>query len=103
MTGGDVPATQLSTLEGSPMVITAVFGRPFQGRFPLGLLSPGHSALQSDQGLRSDEASGFTPCTAYGRHFFIFNGSWGHGHGTLRMQPPVLRLQPHSGCRLNAP
>ena len=47
MTGGGVPATQLSTLEGSPTFITAVFGRPFQGRFPSGLLSPGHSASQS--------------------------------------------------------
>ena len=35
-----------STLEGSPTVITSVFGRPFQGRFPLVLLSPGHSASQ---------------------------------------------------------
>ncbi|WP_155810142.1 hypothetical protein [Segatella baroniae] len=47
MTGGGVPAAHPSTLEGSPTVITAVFGRPFQGRFPLGLLSPGHSASQS--------------------------------------------------------
>ena len=46
MTGGGVPAILLSTLEGSPTVITAVFGRPFQGRFPPGLLSPGHSASQ---------------------------------------------------------
>ena len=46
MTGGGVPAIHPSTLEGSPTVITAVFGRPFQGRFPLGLLSPGHSASQ---------------------------------------------------------
>ena len=46
MTGGGVPATHPSTLEGSPTIITAVFGRPFQGRFPLALLSPGHSALQ---------------------------------------------------------
>ena len=46
MTGGGVPAILLSTLEGSPTVITAVFGRPFQGRFPLDLLSPGHSASQ---------------------------------------------------------
>ena len=46
MTGGGVPAIHPSTLEGSPTFITAVFGRPFQGRFPLGLLSPGHSASQ---------------------------------------------------------
>ncbi|WP_155803971.1 hypothetical protein [Segatella baroniae] len=46
MTGGGVPAIHLSTLEGSPTIITAVFGRPFQGRFPSGLLSPGHSASQ---------------------------------------------------------
>ena len=46
MTGGGVPAIHPSTLEGSPTVITAVFGRPFQGRFTLGLLSPGHSASQ---------------------------------------------------------
>ena len=46
MTGGGVPAIHPSTLEGSPTVITAVFGRPFQGRFPPGLLSPGHSASQ---------------------------------------------------------
>ncbi|WP_155804001.1 hypothetical protein [Segatella baroniae] len=46
MTGGGVPATHPSTLEGSSTVITAAFGRPFQGRFPLGLLSPGHSASQ---------------------------------------------------------
>ncbi|WP_044122934.1 hypothetical protein [Segatella baroniae] len=46
MTGGGVPATHLSTLEGSPTIIAAVFGRPFQGRFPPGLLSPGHSASQ---------------------------------------------------------
>ena len=46
MTGGDVPAIHLSTLEGASTVITAVFGRPFQGQFPLGLLSPGHSASQ---------------------------------------------------------
>ena len=46
MTGGGVPAIHPSTLEGSPTIITAVFGRPFQGRFPLGLLSPGHSASQ---------------------------------------------------------
>ncbi|WP_155810191.1 hypothetical protein [Segatella baroniae] len=47
MTGGGVPATHPSTLEGSPTIITAVFGRPLQGRFPFGLLSPGHSASQS--------------------------------------------------------
>ncbi|WP_155803960.1 hypothetical protein [Segatella baroniae] len=46
MTGGGVSAIHPSTLEGSPTVITAVFGRPFQGRFPSGLLSPGHSASQ---------------------------------------------------------
>ena len=46
MTGGGVPAIHPSTLKGSPTIITAVFGRPFQGRFPLGLLSPGHSASQ---------------------------------------------------------
>ena len=46
MTGGGVPAAHPSTPEGSPTIITAVFGRPFQGRFPLGLLSPGHSASQ---------------------------------------------------------
>ena len=33
MTGGGVPAIHPSTLEGSPTIITAVFGRPFQGRF----------------------------------------------------------------------
>ena len=46
MTGGGVPAIHLSTLEGASTIITAVFGRPFQGRFTLGLLSPGHSASQ---------------------------------------------------------
>ncbi|WP_155803994.1 hypothetical protein [Segatella baroniae] len=46
MTGGSVPAIHQSTLEGSPTVITAVFGRPFQGRFSSDLLSPGHSASQ---------------------------------------------------------
>ncbi|WP_155803992.1 hypothetical protein [Segatella baroniae] len=46
VTGGGVPATHLSTLEGATTVITAVFGRPFQGRFPPGLLSPGHSTSQ---------------------------------------------------------
>ncbi|WP_155804009.1 hypothetical protein [Segatella baroniae] len=46
MTGGGVSATRLSTLEGSTTIITAVFGRPFQGRFPPDFLSPGHSALQ---------------------------------------------------------
>lgn len=46
MTGGGVPAIHPSTLEGSSTIITAVFGRPFQGRFPLCLLSPGHSASQ---------------------------------------------------------
>ena len=38
---------------------------------------------RDDQGLSSDEASGFTPCTAYGRHFLIINGSWGHVHGVF--------------------
>ncbi|WP_155803980.1 hypothetical protein [Segatella baroniae] len=46
MTGGGVPATLPSTLEGSPTIITTTFGRPFQGRFPPYLLSPGHSASQ---------------------------------------------------------
>ena len=46
MTGGGVPAIHPSTLEGSSTIITAAFGRPFQGRFPPGLLSPGHSASQ---------------------------------------------------------
>ena len=46
MTGGGVPAIHPSTLKGSPTIIMAVFGRPFQGRFPPGLLSPGHSASQ---------------------------------------------------------
>ena len=46
MTGGGVPAIHPSTLEGSPTIITTAFGRPFQGRFPPGLLSPGHSASQ---------------------------------------------------------
>ena len=46
MTGGGVPAIHPSTLEGSSTIIMAVFGRPFQGRFTPGLLSPGHSASQ---------------------------------------------------------
>ena len=46
MTGGGAPAIHPSTLEGLPTIIPAVFGRPFQGRFPPGLLSPGHSASQ---------------------------------------------------------
>ena len=46
MTGGGVPAIHPSTLEGSPTIITIAFGRPFQGRFVSGLLSPGHSASQ---------------------------------------------------------
>ena len=56
------------------------------------------------QGLSSDEASGFTSCTACDRHFLIPNRFKGHDHGALRMQspalciqPPVLRLQPHGG------
>ena len=36
----------VSTLEGGVHAIRAVFGRPLQGRFPLALLSPGHSASQ---------------------------------------------------------
>ncbi|WP_155803937.1 hypothetical protein [Segatella baroniae] len=43
---GRCAASHPSTLEGSSTIITAVFGRPFQGRFPPGLLSPGHSASQ---------------------------------------------------------
>ncbi|WP_155803993.1 hypothetical protein [Segatella baroniae] len=43
---GSEAAIHLSTLEGSPTIITTVCGRPFQGRFPSGLLSPGHSASQ---------------------------------------------------------
>ena len=46
MTGGGVPTIHPSTLKGAPTIITAVFGRPFQGRFPPDFLSPGHSALQ---------------------------------------------------------
>ncbi|WP_155804044.1 hypothetical protein [Segatella baroniae] len=44
---GGAPATHPTTLEGSPIIVTAVFGRPFQGRCLLSLLSPGHSASQS--------------------------------------------------------
>ncbi|WP_155810056.1 hypothetical protein [Segatella baroniae] len=43
---GSEAAIHPSTQEGSTTIITAVFGRPFQGRFPPGLLSPGHSASQ---------------------------------------------------------
>ncbi len=70
---GGMPATHPSTLKGSPTIITAVFGRPFQGRCPLGLLSPVTPLRRDDQGLLSDEASGFTPCAVCDRHFFMRN------------------------------
>ena len=53
---------------------------------------------RDDQGLLSDEASGFTSCVACDRHFLISNGSWGHNHAALHMQPPVLHTQPPIFC-----
>ena len=71
MTGGDVPTTHPPALEGSPTAITLSLGDPSRVDFhPVfyPLVTP---LRRDDQGLLSDEASGFTSCTVCDRHFLI--------------------------------
>ena len=73
MTGGDVPTTHPPALEGSPTAITLSLGDPSRVDFhPVfyPLVTP---LRRDDQGLSSDEASGFTSCAVCDRHFFIPN------------------------------
>ena len=73
MTGGDVPTTHPPALEGSPTAITLSLGDPSRVDFHP-VFYPLVTPLRRDgQGLSSDEASGFTSCTACDRHFFIPN------------------------------
>ena len=69
MTGGGVPATHLSTLEGSPTIITLPLGDPSRVDFhPIfyPLVTP---LRRDDQGLSNDEASSFTSNAACDRLF----------------------------------
>ena len=69
MTGGGVPAIHPPALEGSPTAITLSLGDPSRVDFhPVfyPLVTP---LRRDDQGLSSDEASGFTFCAACDRHF----------------------------------
>ena len=60
MTGGGVPATLPSTLEGSPTIITLSLGDPSKADFRLVFYLLVTPLCRDDQGLLSDEASGFT-------------------------------------------
>ena len=53
---------------------------------------------RDDQGLLSDEASGFTSCAACDRHFLVPNGSWGHSHGALRTTALTVGPFVGQGC-----
>ena len=89
----------VSTLEGGASTPSGLsLGDPSRIDFHL-LFYPLVTPLRrDDQGLLSDEASGFTSCVACDRHFLISNGSWGHNHAALHMQPPVLHTQPPIFC-----
>ncbi|WP_155803938.1 hypothetical protein [Segatella baroniae] len=87
MTGGGVPATHPSTLEGSSTIITLPLGDPSRVDFRPAFYPLVTPLRRDDQGLLSDEASGFTPCAACDSHFLIPKGSCGHAHGALRQLP----------------
>ncbi len=75
MTGGGVSATRLSTLEGSTTIITLSLGDPSRVDFRLIFYPLVTPLCRDDQGLLSDEASGFTSYTACDRNFLIPNCS----------------------------
>ena len=81
MTGGGVPATIRRPWRGRPRSSRLSLGDPSRVDFRLVFYPLVTPLRRDDQGLLSDEASGFTSCAACERHLLIHNGSWGHGHG----------------------
>ena len=100
MTGGGAPPAIRRPWRGRPRSSWQSLGDPSRVGFRLVFYPLVTPLRRDDQGLLSDEASGFNSCTACDRHFLISNGAWGHSHGVLRMQSPVLSLQPHVLCTL---
>ncbi|WP_155810214.1 hypothetical protein [Segatella baroniae] len=77
---GRCAASHPSTLEGSSTIITLSLGDPSRVDFRLVFYPLVTPLRRDDQGLLSDEASGFTSCAACDRHFLIPNRAWGHSH-----------------------
>ena len=98
MTGGGVTAIICRPWRGRPPSSRQSLGDPSRVDFRLVFYPLVTPLRRDDQGLLSDEASGFTSCVACDRHFLISNGSWGHNHAALHMQPPVLHTQPPIFC-----
>ena len=83
MTGGGVPASICRPWRGRPRSSRLPLGDPSRVDFRLVFYPLVTPLRRADQGLPSDEASGFTSCVACDRHFFISNGSWGHAYGVF--------------------
>ena len=81
MTGGGVPVTIRRPWRGRPRSSRLSLGDPSRVDFRLVFYPLVTPLRRDDQGLLSDEASGFTSCAACERHLLIHNGSWDHGHG----------------------
>ena len=79
MTGGGVPAIHPSTLGGRPPSSRLPLGDPSRVDLRLVFYPLVTPLRRDDQGLLSDEASGFNSCAACDRHLLIpdrFMGTW---------------------------
>ena len=77
MTGGGVPAIIRRPWRGRPRSSRLSLGDPSRVDFRQVFYPLVTPLRRDDQGLLSDEASGFTSCVACDRHFLIPNGSLG--------------------------
>ena len=80
MTGGGVTAIICRPWRGRPRSSWLSLGDPSRVDFRLVFYPLVTPLRRDDQGLLSDEASGFNSCAACDRHFLISNGAWGHSH-----------------------
>ena len=98
MTGGGVPAIIRRPWRGRPRSSRLSLGDPSRVDFRLVFYPLVTPLRRDDQGLLSDEASGFTSCAACDRHFLVPNGSWGHSHGALRTTALAVGPFVGQGC-----
>ena len=92
MTGGGVPAIIRRPWRGRPRSSRLSLGDPSRVDFRLVFYPLVTPLRRDDQGLLSDEASGFTSCVACARHLLIFNQfmgicSWCIAHATACTPP----------------
>ena len=80
MTEGGAPPAIRRPWRGRPPSSRLSLGDPSRVDFRLVFYPLVTPLRRDDQGLLSDEASGFTSCAACDRHFLIPNRAWGHSH-----------------------